>query len=132
MARRSKSKSFKKPDRRRVNSFPNAKLRLHPVPRPLVSRFDLRPIEDRRTFTPAPLSRPARSVFRRADAKLVVSPLKSVRSALSLPARVAFAVPRRIALCIRRKVRKEVLMSKGVGGSRVRRPRRNEFSDVRC
>lgn len=43
-----------------------------------------------------------------------------------------FAAPNRVMVCVRRKERREVLMAQGRGGSRVRRPRRNRFSHIKC
>jgi len=140
MARRSSKKSLSRPQGRRASPQPSiARLRLHPLP-PTVSRpfvwpdkrpsARLRVVQDRRTWFPS-LFRPAASLGRRADTKLIV-PSTSVGSVSRLPDKVAFDVPRRVLICVRRKVRKEVIHALGKGGGGNRKPRRNEFSDVRC
>lgn len=79
---------------------------------------------------PAALSPRAVRLVERVPAR---SPSPRPRSATALlRAPVAFAVPKAVAICVRRHVRREVLMARGVGGSRVRRPRRNPWSDVSC
>jgi len=109
------------------------------VSRPFVStplrkrtpKVALRTIQDRRTWFPS-LFRPAASLGRRADTKLIVSPIRPTRSVSRLPDKVAFDVPSRVLICVRRKVRKEVIHAIGKGGSGNRKPRRNDFSDVSC
>lgn len=136
MARR-RSKSYSKPRAGAVSLSLPLTPRLHALPQ-MVSRsikrpsLDLRIVDDRRRFHPNPFIRPAVSVVRRADTKLVVSPIRRQTKVLRLPDKVAFAVPRNIALCVRRKVRKEVIFATSGGGAGKRRPRRNQFSDVRC
>lgn len=139
MARRSR-KSSSRPKGRRVNNIsltPNANRRLHPLPPRLVSpvAFDLRPYDDRRLFHPAPFTRPAVSLGRRADTKLSIpsNPLRSVqRLNAQLSHQIGFDKPRKVLICVRRAIRKEVMHAMGKGGSKVRKPRRNQFSDVRC
>lgn len=133
MARRSRSK----PGARRGISISTANRGLHSLPpiRPLVvspRKPVLQLVEDRRLFHPLRYAVPARSMYRRADTKLTVPFVDNSHKVQRLPSTVQFAVPRNVAICIRRKRRKEVLFAKGVGGSRVSRPKRNEFSDVRC
>lgn len=91
------------------------------------------PVADRRRFYPDTLvmrrehRRPHIPASPRiSDRRLVIDPFGPLKQT------VRFAVPKRIALCIRRKVRKEVILATGSGGGRHRKPRRNEFSDVRC
>lgn len=43
-----------------------------------------------------------------------------------------FRSPKHVQLCVRREQRREVLLAKGRGGGRHRRPKRNRFSNVRC
>lgn len=137
MARRSRSKSnhYNRPQGRRdlntLSSLRSLIARLHPLPPMLVSRTPLRTIDDRRTFHPSPFTRPAVSAGRRADTKLVV-PSQSLRDVQRLNHTVQFKEPRKVLICVRRKIRKEVIHAKGVGGSRVRKPKRNQFSDVKC
>ncbi len=45
---------------------------------------------------------------------------------------LSFVDPKKVKICSRRKERREVLMAKGVGGTRVRRGKRNYYSDVKC
>lgn len=44
----------------------------------------------------------------------------------------SFEDVRRTMVCVRRKERREVIHAKGVSGGRVRKGRRNEFSNVKC
>lgn len=41
-------------------------------------------------------------------------------------------IPKRALLCARRKIRKEVLFASGKGGSKVKPPKFNRNSDLRC
>jgi len=51
----------------------------------------------------------------------------------SLSPFVGFQAPERVLVCVRRKRRREVMFAKGgAGRRRMRRPRRNYWSDVRC
>lgn len=43
-----------------------------------------------------------------------------------------FAHPQEVAVCARRGIRREVLLAKGKGGAKHRRPRRNQWSNVKC
>lgn len=137
MARRSSSKkSYQRPQVRRALPNPNAnRLRLHNLPvRPVspIVRPSLNLFEDRRTFHPNRFARPAISIGKRADTKLVVppDPLKSVQRLNHV---VGFKVPRRVVICVRRKIRKEVIHAIGAGGSKnLRKPHKNEFSKVKC
>lgn len=45
---------------------------------------------------------------------------------------VGFRDPTSVMICIRRKIRREVMHALGAAGGRVRRPRRNFYSNVRC
>lgn len=55
-----------------------------------------------------------------------------------LPYRVGFALPWQVVVCVRRKRRREVLHAFRIAGARgamrrlFRKPRRNEWSEVRC
>ena len=90
-------------------------------------------LEDRRRFHPMRALRPAFSLPRGAS-RLVVREPKRARALFPAQTRavIAFANPRRVLICLRRKARREVLMALGKGGGGAKRPRRNEFSDVRC
>nr|QJB20546.1 MAG: hypothetical protein [Microvirus sp.] len=107
-----------------------------PLIRPLVSYLPLAG-EDRRTFHPdgpfrAPFSSP------RVAAKLVVKNASGrTRSAVrgfgqNPPIGVGFYRPDRVAICVRRKTRRQVIFASGVGGSKVRRGKRNFASGFRC
>lgn len=84
-------------------------------------------VEDRRFWTPATRPRSA-GALSRVSRGLVVGGSMS----RPLSSRVGFADPKRVSVCVRRKIRKEVILAKGKGGSRHRRPRRNYWSDVDC
>lgn len=136
MAKRNKNRH--RPEGKRGIFHPTANLRLRALPDLLIrpvsrQRVDLRPFEDRRAFHPLKHARPAITTFKRADARLLIDDRKvDVKKPSRLPFGVTFAVPQRVAICVRRKRRKEVIFAKGVGGSKTRKPRRTEFSDVRC
>lgn len=129
MARRSKNSSHNNRNRRdiRVISNPRLPLRFAPVVR---RASVLRQYEDRRLYHPdrRRLLRPA-VTFSGSNYALRSSPSKSRR----VPFGVGFVAPRRVVVCVRRKQRREVLFAVGGAGSRkMRRPRRNEYSNVRC
>lgn len=127
MARRSKSSNKNTSFRSGRDHFPIARRSL-----------PLTVYEDRRLWNPVKPS-PARAFSRRV-ARIVEHnrnvniPSRSSHRSLPLPAtRFAFSVPRDVIVCVRRKVRKEVIHASGRAGRRgQRRPRRNEYSDVRC
>lgn len=132
MARRSKNKSLPTGPRQARYLHPIANLRLHALPVRRLSVPDPRLlIEDRRSFHPNRAIRPAGSIVR-ADARLMVGREPTPRAPSRLPHTVQFDVPKRVSLCVRRKRRKEVIHAKGISGSRTKRPKRNQFSDVRC
>lgn len=134
MARRSRnnrSKSNRRPyvGRDPIASIASFAARLAPLPGVQTIQRLARSLEDRRQFHPG--TRPARSL-KRSDAQLVIrDPIGGVRLN-KLAFKVGFKVPSRVALCVRRKERREVLHARGAAGGKVRPPRRNEFSDVRC
>jgi len=136
-------------ERRRV-AFADANPRLLRVPRPPLSVRPrpaglLRQVEDRRLYHPLGRSRPAAGFFlprhrlvvprtparraMRVTAPLLVGPGAETSS---VPIGIGFQAPRQVAVCIRRKTRREVIHAKGIAVSRVRRPRRTEYSGVEC
>lgn len=141
-------------ERRRV-AFADANRRLLIAPRPrpplLVVRRSfqspvLRQLEDRRTFHPAGRQRPAAGFFLprhqlrvatpKRSVSVVTGPYQGVSPSAALfsspPIGVGFVAPRQVAICIRRKTRREVIHARGIAGSKVRRPRRTEYSGVIC
>jgi len=91
----------------------------------------IRSLEDRRTFYPDPLFRPAASFPRHASR--VVASSSEGGNAFYPSSRIAFAAPAGVSVCVRRKQRKEVLHALGKAGGRVsRRRRRNWTSEVDC
>lgn len=91
------------------------------------------PVVDRRRYYPDTGN--LRKEFRRphipvsdnrGHRRLVIDPLGPLKQV------VRFAVPKKIKLCVRRKVRKEVILASGKGGGNHRKPRRNEYSSIRC
>jgi len=138
-------------ERRRV-AFLNAnRPRLLIVQRKPIARIVrpsvLRQLEDRRTFHPQGPRRPAAGFFLPRHRLRIPAPRRSVTVAtapgwgmptlptpetFSLPYQIGFQAPRQVAVCVRRKVRREVIHARGIAGSRVRRPRRTEYSGVTC
>ena len=86
-------------------------------------------LEDRRRFHPLGPYRPAQASVRSAR-RLVVSQPTHTRT--KLPSGIRFADPHKVSLCVKRKTRREVIMAKGRGGGAHRRPRRNQWSEVKC
>jgi len=106
-----------------VYGIPSGKLRVHVIRKPKIvpSAF----------FFTAKRSQYGRS-GRRPDVPRLPAADGPWASAFKLPAQVAFEGPARLPLCIRRKQRKEVILAKGKGGAGHRRPRLNQYSQIRC
>lgn len=138
-------------ERRRV-AFADATRRVLIAPRPprlVVRRFFqspvLRQLEDRRTFHPAGRQRPAAGFYLPRHQLRVATPKRAVSvvtepyqgespstALFSPPVGIGFVAPRQVAICIRRKTRRQVIHAKGIAGTRVRRPRRTEYSGIIC
>lgn len=94
-------------------------------------------LEDRRSFHPAGLLRPAGVVSRR-DARRIVERAAPKARPLSyrdpFPSlRLGFAVPEKVVRCVRRKQRREVVFALGKTGKGAKaRRRRDAFSDIGC
>lgn len=135
MARRSRSNN-------RTRAMPVAIARpLRVRPRPVLPPYrpydafagKLTVLEDRRQFHPMRAWRPAFSIPRAAARLVAKEPRNARRFGAQTRAVIAFANPRRVLVCLRRKARREVLLALGQGGGRKgRKPRRTEYSDVRC
>lgn len=104
------------------------------------SRLDVPPLPlpDRRIYNPEPAhTRPARRLS--GLPARVVAPTPGKRSlgrsgklqALS-PSVLLFARSAGVFACVQRKTRKEVIHAKGIAGSKVKKPKRNAYSNVRC
>lgn len=101
-------------------------------------------VEDRRLWNPIPLAVRALKSPRRWRHRLVVAsvrrPTRSVgrrlaASGVVVPHAVRFSNPRHLMLCVRRRVRREIIFAlrlRGRGAGRRRKPRRNQYSDIRC
>lgn len=107
----------------------------HALPRRLATKIN--PIQDNRTWHPERTFRPALSISRslrgavRTRPLVLSTPTKYQSPRLSEPLR--FPDPKRVLVCIRRDQRKRVLHAKKVAGSGgLRKPRRNQWSDVKC
>lgn len=110
----------------KVLSLPVAlSLLRRPVVLPPVSYTDRRFYNPVRSTAPVP-------AFRRSATRLVAPMVARRGVAAKVFAAPRFAAPRSVMLCRRRQSRKEVIHAKGIAGSRVRRPRRNEWSAVPC
>lgn len=84
--------------------------------------------EDRRTWHPDGLNRPARASVRSATRLL---PTRSYSSVVSPGVR--FAVPGQVLVCVRRQARREVIFAKRLAGrSGGGKRRRNPYSSVSC
>lgn len=135
MARRSSRKRKKRMQTRDVNtiSIQNSWMRSAKKYR----YTNLKNIEDRRTFHPDGLQRPARS-FNRSLHRLTIPKFKKVfnrntRTYKMPSAHIMFENPKKVLTCVRRKIRKEVLFAKRkTGRSGQKRPRWTEYSKIRC
>lgn len=99
------------------------------------NNFALSLIEDRRTHYPGlkPYNRPIAQMTVGKPARLHLVENKRYSAPSQTKATVAFQEPHKLPICIRRKERREVLHAKGVAGSKhLRKPTRNEWSDVSC
>lgn len=98
------------------------------APRSLLSLVD-----DRRSFHPESAVRPTRDVFSSRPARIVLSdevgPDRRIRNRQT-KASIAFDAPERVVLCVRRKMRREVVLAKGIRAGRRRR--RSFWSNVKC
>lgn len=83
-------------------------------------------IEDRRRFNPLSVE-----VLRTPRKRLRVTQVKKPGGKKLRPG-FFFNTPKFAVMCVRRKERKEVLHARGVAGSKVRKPRRNQWSSVKC
>ncbi|QKI28948.1 hypothetical protein 2 [Kummerowia striata microvirus] len=98
----------------------------------------LQPVEDRRSFHPLGVTRPARLVSGHPAPPHVVRRSSKViahRSHLpELRPEIHFAVPKKTIICVRRKRRKEVLHALKKVGRRSGRgaKSRNWFSEIKC
>ncbi|QXP44248.1 MAG: hypothetical protein [Arizlama microvirus] len=100
--------------------------------------------DDGRRFHPSkPLHRPLRNLQGHQGHRLLVGNPTSRKSrgkrpsarsmpSAAVPYGVRFDQPQQLLLCIRRKRRKEVIHAIGRAGTKVRPPRRNEYSGVSC
>lgn len=101
----------------------------------LTNRFALTLIEDRRTSYPGlkPYNRPVSQLTVGKAARLTLTDATKKYSApAQTKATIAFQEPHKLPLCIRRKERREVLHATGKAGGKVKKPRRNEWSEVSC
>lgn len=100
--------------------------------RPSINPFSIGVIpDDRRTFHPDQSTRFPRASLSYANNIGVSRSAKN--KSRRFPFAVGFKSPSRVYLCVRRKVRREVMFAKsGAGSRRMRRPKRNYYSDVRC
>lgn len=87
-------------------------------------------VSDLRRYNPMPAA-PARSVMA-TPMGLALPQSAPGRQPKRLLSTVAFASPANTVICVRRKVRKEVILAKGKGGGRHRKPTRNQWSDISC
>lgn len=131
---------------RRVKQFSFAKRSLPTSLSPTRSlsrpfRENLEIFEDRRTFHPEGLSRPARLFSQPrhrltlVDKKPFLNPdrFAKLRQFSGTKALVAFEQPSKVLICVRRQIRKEVLHALNKSGkSGQRSPRRNYFSEISC
>lgn len=99
-------------------------------------RINLRVIEDRRTFHPEQKFRPAATLSRRDQRRLVEKARDVSKQGPSFfePRTLGFAVPEKVARCVRRNQRREVILALNLGGKGARAPRRrrDQYSEISC
>lgn len=88
---------------------------------------------DRREWHPEGKFRPAGTISRRDQARIVVKSAPA-RTRNDISNRVGFAVPKKVSVCVRRKQRKEVIHALRLTGKGSRSPRRirDWYSDIDC
>lgn len=127
--------------RARANTSPIAtrSVRARPKPMGLPRRLAYKPydatvgrvvLEDRRLWHPERVFRPAFSLTRSAKRLVLKSPTK--HQAAKLSEGLKFADPRKVVICVKRKIRKQIMHVIGAAGGKVRKPRRNYWSEVSC
>lgn len=89
-------------------------------------------VEDRRTYHPLGPARPARSLSGSPHRLIVPKARTYARISSRVPHMIGFANPSKILICVRRKIRREVILAKGKGGGRHRRPRFSHYSSIKC
>lgn len=92
-------------------------------------------IEDRRTYYPDKIVRPAVTMSRRDQRRLVEKARDVNREGPSRfdALRLGFAVPEKVAICVRRNQRREVILALNKGGKGAKSPRRRtEYSEISC
>lgn len=122
MSKKSRSRNIR--DIRNIARLPRLDLRFKPR-----LDFGMSEIEDNRRYHPLGALRPSAS-FTISNHRLEITPSPH---RLRLPSSVRFAFPSEVIRCARRTIRKQVMFAKGgAGKKKMRRPKRNEYSDVRC
>lgn len=121
---------------RDVQNIANRRLLALNVPQIQTPRIrltpDLRLVEDRRTWHPdGPTYRPVRAINSQRP-RLKPVAFSSPKLKNLIPTALGFEVPKKVAICVRRKQRKEVLFAKQKTGRGSARPKRNQWSDIKC
>lgn len=129
MARRSSSRTR---NRYAGPRSPNSIARRSLVPAFHIRPLDLRVFEDRRSFYPERVYRPALSTSRRGFARVRERAALPRPSSMLRDLRFQFAVPQKVIICVRRKQRREVLHALGKTRGGSGRKRRNSWSNVSC
>lgn len=125
---RKRSRSRTRSRARRVASVNAIRTIRTPSPRSVVRvhRSPIRPLyqpntlSDLRTFHPARHIRPA-GATRRSATRLVQRRYK-----------IGFADPRNVSICQKRKARRRAIFAAGRAGTQVRKPKFNQWSEIKC
>lgn len=102
--------------------------------RPSSRHLDLTQVEDFRSFSFEPATRPAR-LFSTSPASVGLDPAQKKRQARKgrVPWQLAFQAPRETVVCVRRWRRREVLHAlKKTGKRGQRKPRRSKWRSYKC
>lgn len=87
-------------------------------------------LDDRRMWHPERVFRPAFSLKRAATQLVLKKPTAHQKPRLTEG--LAFKDPRKVLICVRRRIRKNIMHAIGAAGGKVKKPRRNYWSDVTC
>lgn len=130
MARKNRTTNSKKStqNRSRRGNLSTASRRLHrDPPHKALPRVPLNQIQDDRFFSP--LKKELRPLLNIMGSPVEVKAIPLLRK---YSPHALFQIDMSALLCARRAIRKEVLFSKGRGGSKVKKPSYNEKSKLNC
>jgi len=122
-----KGKSGRKGTREPLDSLP-IRVRSWAPPTALLTEID-----DHRTYTKSPATRPALTLTGAVAGIQAITPKRGTRSRTRVPYQIAFTAPKETLVCVRRSRRRQVLHAlKKTGKRGQRRRRRSQWSNIKC